>query len=540
MKRKNGRNHGEVFTKLNVVKYILDEVGYLPSENLKNMRILEPASGQGAFAIEIINRLVESSLNFGFDFIIALNQNIQLVEIDKLSFENLKNNIFNTIRNNGYLIENVSLSIFSNSNYLQYQTYSEFDCIVGNPPYVRHEIIDSKLKSIYKKEYSTFKYRADLYIPFYEKSLKLLSKKGKLSFICSNRWLFNQYGKPLREMIAKQYHLSKIINIEKVNAFDEEVIAYPCITTIQNGDGNMTKYYESQEKKININNIDFTLMATPKSGSWQNLFLDYNINHKYLVGIEDQNFKIGIGIATGADKIFIKKHSELNGIEKSRLMPLIKSKSLKGNEIDWDNSYVINTFEKNSICDLNNFPHLNDYLNSYRDILLKRHIAKKNPTYWYKTIDKIKPDLQKQHKLLLPDLSGSKFLFIDEGKFYPHHNVYYITHKNLNKLKILACILMSDFIKDQLSQIGIRMNGGLPRFQSQTLKKIRIPNIEELTIIDRELLIDSYNNRNLNELNRIVNKYCTQHSIKAIAGIVDIPSLSHLTNLVVNREICAI
>jgi len=68
MKRKNGRNHGEVFTKLNVVNYILDEVGYLSSKNLKNTLILEPASGQGSFAIEIINRLVESSINFHFDF----------------------------------------------------------------------------------------------------------------------------------------------------------------------------------------------------------------------------------------------------------------------------------------------------------------------------------------------------------------------------------------------------------------------------------------------------------------------------------------
>ncbi len=540
MKRKNGRNHGEVFTKLNVVKYILNEVGYLSAKNLKNVRILEPASGQGAFAIEIINRLAESSLNFGFDFIAALNQNVQLVEIDKTSFNSLKKNIFNTILNYGFSIGKVSQTIFSNSNYLQFQTHSEFDCIVGNPPYIRHEIIDSKLKAIYKTEFSTFKYRADLYIPFYEKSLKLLSKKGKLTFICSNRWLFNQYGKPLREMIAKQYHLSKVINIEKANAFDEEVIAYPCITTITNDRGSFTNYYESQEKEININSIDFVKVATPKDSAWQNLFLDYDINHNHLFGIKEQNFEIGIGVATGADKIFIKKDSELNGIEKSRLMPLIKSKSLTGNKIDWDNSYVLNPFEKNAICDLNKFPHFKEYLNTHKDILLKRHIAKKNPKYWYKTIDKIKSDLQNKYKLLLPDLSGSKFLFIDEGEFYPHHNVYYITHESLNELKILACVLMSDFIKDQLSQIGIRMNGGLPRFQSQTLKKLRIPLLVELNVSDRKTLINSYNNRNFKEINRVVNKYCTQHCIKAIAGEVIIQRSVHLTNIVDNREICAI
>jgi len=518
MKRKNGRNHGEVFTKLNIVKYLLDEVEYLPTKNLKNIRILEPSSGHGIFAIEIIQRLIQSSINFNFDFIEALNNNIQFVEVDKNSFIKLKKNVFKIIEEKGFIAEYINQNIFFNSDYLQLHINSNFDCIIGNPPYVRHEVIDTKLKNIYKNKFSTFKYRADLYILFYEKSLSLLSKNGVLSFICSNRWLFNQYGQPLRELISKKYHLTKLINIEKANVFDEEVIAYPCITTIKNSIGYVTKFYETQEKEININAINFIKKDMPKDHAWQNLFLSYDINHTHLIGIEEQNFKIGIGIATGADKIFIKKISEINDIEieKSRIIPIIKSKSLTGNKINWDNLYLINPFEKNNICNLENFPNLKKYFNQHKNILLKRHIVKKNPKYWYKTIDKIKPDLQSKYKLLLPDLSGSKFLFIDNGKFYPHHNVYYITHENLNELQILACILMSDFIKNQLSQIGIRMNGGLPRFQSQTLRKLRIPNLKKLHISDRQILINSYKDKNLKEMNRIVNQYCTSITNKII------------------------
>ncbi|HHG85510.1 MAG TPA: hypothetical protein ENJ82_12255, partial [Bacteroidetes bacterium] len=342
----------------------------------------------------------------------------------------------------------------------------------------------------------------------------ILAEKGRLSFICSNRWLFNQYGKPLREMIATSFHLEKVINIEQANVFDEVVIAYPCITTIKKDRGNFTAYFESNKKEIDVDKIDFIKVPTPKDCSWQNLFLDYDINHQNLLGIEEQGFKIGIGVATGADKIFIKRRSELNGIERSRLMPIIQSKSLKGNKIDWDGSFVLNPFENESICNLDNFPHFKAYLSTYKDVLRKRHIAKNNPKNWYKTIDKIKPDLQRKYKLLLPDLSGSKFLFIDEGKFYPHHNVYYITHPNLNDLKLIACILMSDFIKDQLSKIGLRMNGGLPRFQSQTLKKLRIPQLDHLPNSDKNILIDSYNGRNFEGLNKVVNKYCSQHRIK--------------------------
>ncbi len=155
MKRKNGRNHGEVFTKLDVVDYLLDEVDYLSSKNLKNVRILEPSSGQGAFATQIINRLIKSSVKFNFDFIEALNHNVRLFEIDKTNFENLKKNLLKYIQSNGFSIEKINSLIFANSDYLLHETHTAFDCIVGNPPYIRHEIIDSKLKSIYKKTVTT-------------------------------------------------------------------------------------------------------------------------------------------------------------------------------------------------------------------------------------------------------------------------------------------------------------------------------------------------------------------------------------------------
>lgn len=508
MVRKNGRNHGEVFTKLNVVDYILDEVNYLPTENLENVRILEPACGQGAFALEIIKRLAISSSTFNFNFIKALNDNVRLIEINELNFEWLKKQVFSLIQNLGFSREHVNDNIFCKSDFLQTSFELNFDCIVGNPPYIRHELIENSLKSFYKKEFVTFKYRADLYVLFYEKSLKILAKKGILSFICSNRWLFNQYGKPLRKMIAEQYHLSKLINAEKANFFDENVIAYPCISTIKNSKGNTTKYYESQGKEININCLKFKDVATPQNEAWQNLYLNYNINHCSLSGILEQGFEVGIGVATGADRVFIKKESELNGIEKSRLMPLIKSNCLKGENLEWDNSYVLNPFDNGELCDLNNFPHLKEYFIKNKNVLINRHIVKKQPKNWYKTIDKIKPDLKAKYKLLLPDLSGSKFLFIDEGQFYPHHNVYYITHQNLDDLKVIACMLMSDFIKNQLSQIGIRMNGGLPRFQSQTLKKIRIPDVKQL-----KKLTELYESRDIKKINEVINTYCSQHSI---------------------------
>lgn len=390
MLRKSGRKHGEVYTKTEVVKYILDEVGYNSSRNLENIKILEPASGSGAFAKEIINRLHESSQTYGFDFLKSLNTNVVFVEKDNEAFQLLINNINTYITELGYSERNIDC-VF-NEDYLLYGEFPEFDCIVGNPPYIRNEYLDSGYKAKLKEIYLTFRYRADLYIPFFEKSLDRLKEKGKLSFICSNRWLYNQYGQLLRDRVAKEFHLEKLVNIEKTSPFDEEVIGYPCITTIANSEGKQTLYFETDLKEVFLNEISYRAVESPTCASWQNLFLDYNLDNSSLKNIEEQDFEIGIGVATGADKVFIKKKPELIRIEKSRLLPILKSNALKGDKIIWDESCIINPYEDGKLCDLEKYPNLKAYFIEHADVLKRRYVAKKNPKNWFKTIDKIKND----------------------------------------------------------------------------------------------------------------------------------------------------
>lgn len=234
IKRKTGRNHGVVFTNSKVVSFILDEVNYRQDINLKNVRILEPAAGNGSFALEIIKRLYNSSIIYQFDFITALKNNVRFVELDTHSYYQLieRINHFLSKYNIDYKIDDGDEII--NTDFLTHYFYEYFDCIVGNPPYIRHELIPEKFKKEYRKRFKTFKYRADIYVLFYEKSLQLLNRNGLLSFICSNRWLYNQYGQLLRDEIAKNYNLKRILNIENASPFDESVIAYPCVTTIEN------------------------------------------------------------------------------------------------------------------------------------------------------------------------------------------------------------------------------------------------------------------------------------------------------------------
>ena len=84
----------------------------------------------------------------------------------------------------------------------------------------------------YRRRFTTLYDRADLYIPFIEHSLNSLAKGGSLGFICSDRWMKNKYGGPLRAMIAQNYHLKAYVDMVDTDAFHSEVIAYPAITII--------------------------------------------------------------------------------------------------------------------------------------------------------------------------------------------------------------------------------------------------------------------------------------------------------------------
>ncbi|AEE53379.1 Eco57I restriction-modification methylase domain-containing protein [Haliscomenobacter hydrossis] len=502
--RSNGNQHGLVLTKPIVVNKMLDMVGYVPSRNLSSVRIVEPAAGDGAFAIPIITRLYESSLNFGFDFEKAL-LNVRLYEIDPTMAAALKCRIQEKLQ---VLTTSVPETLIKIEDFLL-SNFLPCDIVIGNPPYVRHEKIPDQQKYLYRKKFRTFTHRSDLFIAFYEKGLRMLEDNGILSFICSNRWLKNQYGKNLREFIGNHFSLDEVIDLEHTSPFEEEVIAYPAITTIRKAfpkkETNYFRITDLCELEQFSSNLTPNRTLNLQTSNWFSTKDTGQAHEKHLDSIVNQGFIIGIGVATGSDKVFIREDFK-DFVENELLLPILTSKDLKGNQLNWSGNYILNPFTaKGSLIDLELYPKANDYFQSQKEILLQRHVSKKNPKHWYRTIDRISVDLAKKEKIILPDISGNSQLFIDRGNFYLHHNLYFITGKSYKELVLLASILMSDFVKKQLLELGNKMNGGYPRWQSQNLKKLRIPVISSMPKIAREKLFDAYHRSDIDEINNLIN-----------------------------------
>ena len=216
-------------------------------EAVKNIKIVDPACGSGAFLITAFEYLLNYNNYLNdkiFDLtgtkdlfsdttkeilqnnIFGVDLNKESVEITKLSLwlkTADKNKTLATLENNikcgNSLIDDIEiageLAFNWEKEFPQVFKNGGFDVVVGNPPYVFTRDNFSELeKSYYIKEYRSSTYKINTYILFMEKSFKLLKNKGYSSMIVPNSWLMMYSGKGIREYILENTKLLEIVNLE--------------------------------------------------------------------------------------------------------------------------------------------------------------------------------------------------------------------------------------------------------------------------------------------------------------------------------------
>ena len=200
-------SRGVVFTKVEVVEFILDLVGYTADQPLHDRRILEPSFGGGDFLMPVIDRLLGawSVSKSAAGRPESLAGALRAVEVHPETFASTRASVIERLRAAG-LSSREAAELAAQwlvcGDFLLVPVEGEFDYVVGNPPYVRPERIPGPLLAVYRSRYSTMYDRADLYVPFIERSLTLLAQRGRLGFVCPDRWMKNRYGGPLRSMVA--------------------------------------------------------------------------------------------------------------------------------------------------------------------------------------------------------------------------------------------------------------------------------------------------------------------------------------------------
>lgn len=192
----------------------------------------------------------------------------------------------------------------------------------------------------------------------------------------------------------------------------------------------------------------------------------------------DGKTKVRIGVATGCDAAYIV--GDDSGIEKDRLVPLVMRADIENGKLKNNHHFVINTFdEAGRTIKLADYPHLRKHLDAHGLEVKRRHVAQKNPDSWFRTIDRVYPELVKVPKLLIPDIAGSNEVALDKGHYHPHHNLYYVTSDAWD-MAVLGGLLSSKVALFFIWSYATKMRGSYLRFQAQYLRRIRIPKPEDI------------------------------------------------------------
>jgi hypothetical protein len=403
----------------------------------------------------------------------------------------------------------IATSWLVHGDFLLAELPEKFDYVVGNPPYVRQELIAAPLLAEYRRRYATLYDRADLYIPFIERSLRLLGDGGQLSFICADRWMKNKYGGPLRSLVASSFHLRAYVDMVDADAFHSDVIAYAAITVISKGAPGPTRV--ALRPALDASNLAILSEAfradepaSPLVKDLENVvcgsspWILESSDQTALIQRLEQSFptleeagcKVGIGVATGADKAFIGKFDALD-VEPDRKLAIAMTRDLASGHVEWRGYGVINPFtDEGPLVDLESYPKLKKYLEERRDQIARRHVAQKSPDKWYRTIDRITPSLASRPKLLIPDIKGDAQVAYDAGHLYPHHNLYFVVSDTW-ELRALQAVLLSNITRLVIATYSTKMRGGFLRFQAQYLRRIRLPRWEAVTPELRERLANA-------------------------------------------------
>ena len=373
-----------------------------------------------------------------------------------------------------------------------------FDCVIGNPPYVRQELLGIQ-KSYFQKKYKVYHGMADLYSYFFEKGIGLLKEKGLFGIIVANKWMRANYGEPLRKWL-KEWQIQEIIDFGDLPVF-EGATTYPCIIICKNQKASdafrlvnaKTLQFESLEKYVSetglsmypysLDDAGWNLAGETEQALLKKLKAAGIPLGKYVEG------KIFRGVLTGLNEAFVidgaTKQRLINEDEKSAeiIKPFLAGKDIKRYQSPKSNRFLI--FTKRGI-NIDKYPAIKKHLELFKKQLtpkpkdFKGEVweGRKQGSYkWYEIQDAVDyyEEFEKP-KILWPGISYEVASFaFDEKNYYGNDNNQLIVSSD----KYLLGILNSNLLKFQLKNICDKVQGGFYRLKIIYVKQLSIKIIDE-------------------------------------------------------------
>ncbi|MCQ2983317.1 class I SAM-dependent DNA methyltransferase [Helicobacter pylori] len=374
-----------------------------------------------------------------------------------------------------------------------------FDCIIGNPPYIRQEHIKD-IKPLLEKQYQDFyNSTADIYTYFFALAFHLLKEKGFSAFITSNKYARAKYGAKLREWLLKKTTIVSYMELNALKVFESAAVDTSIMSFIKQTPPKESgfKYYEpTPNDKDDLKNTPFLPMKQNALSTESFIFANATLldlrDKIESIGtpLKDWDIQINYGIKTGANEAFIipteKREEILNACktqeERKRtevlIKPILRGKDIKRYSYEWAGEWVINTHNgytsalKSKIppIDIEKTPATKAHLDAHYDIIATR--CDQGDTPYHLRNCAYLEDFEKE-KIVYPEMTDEpKFIYDNKG-FLTNQTCYFIARDD----KYLFAILNSKVIYFFMRQMASNLGEGAFRWIKQFIERLPIPKI---------------------------------------------------------------
>ncbi|GAA6890334.1 class I SAM-dependent DNA methyltransferase [Helicobacter pylori] len=391
-----------------------------------------------------------------------------------------------------------------------------FDCIIGNPPYIRQEHIKD-LKPLLQKQYRDFyNSTADIYTYFFALSYHLLKEKGFNAFITSNKYARARYGAKLREWLLKKTTIVSYMELNALKVFESATVDTSIMSFIKQDPPKESRfdYYEpTPDDKNDLKSARSLCMKQNALSTESFIFADATLldlkDKMESIGtpLKDWDIQINYGIKTGANEAFIiptEKRDEIlkncddaqkdeRGMsERERtielIKPILRGKDIKRYCYEWADLWVINTHNgytsnlKSKIppIDIEKYPTIKAHLDSHYDAITTRSDQGDTP-YNLRNCAYLE-DFEKE-KIVYGEIVQEPRFYLDNGEcelgyFYAEATSFILTGEHLRYLLgMLHSKLITFAFKTFYAGGGLGESGY--RYKKAFIERLPIPQITE-------------------------------------------------------------
>jgi type II restriction/modification system DNA methylase subunit YeeA len=341
-----------------------------------------------------------------------------------------------------------------------------FDVVIGNPPYVRQEDF-TEIKEYLEKSFLAFSGTADLLVYFIEKGINLLKPNGLFQYIVANKFIRAGFGKPLRKYLMN-YQLEQIIDFGDLPVF-QEATTYPCIIAI-NKQAVSKKFKSVQMDELHLADLSVYINSNGNLIDQKEL----NIEGWNLGNVEIQNLikkiysarlpldkyiggNVFRGILTGLNEAFVINEDIKEQLIKkdpfnhTLIKPFLIGKDVKRYTKPSNKKYLI--FSRRGI-DIENYPTIKAYLNTFRTQLTPGSGRKKGNYLWYEIQDTVAyyKEFEKS-KIIYPNICKRPEFTFDDNGIYTNQKCFIIPTTDKYLLGILNSSVIFFLFKHMLPKL---------------------------------------------------------------------------------------